>query len=68
MQRPVHPSFGWEKTVVDGRNTGGRVKDEGAKKGSKTIDIFSYALEVSVNGVTCVFIVYFWSSDTFYSL
>ena len=31
-------------------------KNEGAKKGSsKTIDVVSYALEVSVNGVTCVF-------------
>ena len=27
------------------------------------IDIFSYALQVSVNGVTCVFLVHFRSSD-----
>ena len=49
-----------------GRNMGGQVKNEGAKKGvPKTIDIVSYALEVSVNGVTCVFVVHFRSSDTF---
>ena len=36
---------------------GGRVKNEGAKKRStKTIDIVSYALKVSVNGVICVFV------------
>ena len=35
------------------------------KRYSKTIDIISYALEVSVNCVTCVFVVYFRSSDTF---
>ena len=56
MQRPVHPSFGW-------------VKNEGAKnfnKGfSKTIDIVSYASNVRINGVTCVFEVHFRSSDTF---
>ena len=40
---------------------GGR-KNEGAKKSSKTIDIVSYALEVSVHGVTCVFVVHFRSS------
>ena len=32
---------------------------------SKTIDIIIYALEVSVNGATCVFVVHFMSSDTF---
>ena len=31
----------------------------------KNIDIVSYGLEVSVNGVTCEFIVYIRSSDTF---
>ena len=31
------------------------------KRSSKTIDIVSYALKVSVNGVTCVFIVLFRS-------
>ena len=34
-------------------------------KYSKTIDIVSYALEVSVNSITCVFVVHFRSSDTF---
>ena len=34
-----------------GRNMGGQVK--------KIIDIVSYALELSVNGVTCVFLVHF---------
>ena len=34
---------------------GGWVKNEGAKNwSSKTIDIVSYALKVSENGVTCV--------------
>ena len=36
---------------------GGRVK--------QTIDIVSYALKESVNGITCVFVVHFRSSDTF---
>ena len=45
---------------------GGRVKNEAAKKrSSKTIDIVSYALKVSVNGVTCVFVVLFSSKKTF---
>ena len=37
------------------------------KRSSKTIDIVSYALEVSVNGVKCarVFVVHFRSSNTF---
>ena len=38
------------------------------KRYSKTIDIVSYALKVSENGVTCVFVVHFRSSDTFKSL
>ena len=38
---------------------GGWVKNEGAKKSSITIDIVSYSLQVSVNGVTCVFVVHF---------
>ena len=38
------------------------------KKSSKTIDIVSYALKVSVNGVTHVFVAHFWSSDIFQSL
>ena len=35
------------------------------KRSSKTLDIVSYASKVSVNGVTCVFVVHFKSSDTF---
>ena len=46
---------GW---VADGQ------KNERAKS-SKTIDIISYALKVSVNGVTCVFVVLFSSKNTF---
>ena len=47
---------------------GGRVKNEGAKiRSFKTIDIVSYALKVSENGVTSVFVVHFRSSDTFKS-
>ena len=41
------------------------------QKSSKTIDIVdivSYALKVSENGVTCVFVDHFRSSDTFKSL
>ena len=38
------------------------------KKSSKTIDIVSYALKVSVNGVTCVFVVHFRSPGTSESL
>ena len=46
--------------------SGGWVKNEGAKiKSSKTIHIVSYASKVSINGVTCVFVVHFRSSDTF---
>ena len=41
---------------------GGRVKK--MKEQKKFQDIGSYALEVRVNGVTCVFVVHFRSSDT----
>ena len=45
---------------------GGLVQNEGAeKRSSKTIDIVSYAFKVSVNGVTCVFVVLFRSKKTF---
>ena len=40
---------------------GGRVKNDGANKSSKTIDIVSYALKVSVNGDICVFVAHFRS-------
>ena len=33
MKRPFHPSFGWVKTVVDGRNMGGWGKHLRNKKG-----------------------------------
>ena len=40
-------------------------KNEGEKKrSSKTIDIVSYALKMSVNGVKCVFVAHFRSSGT----
>ena len=51
------------KRIWMGRNMGGREKNEGAKKVSKTVDIVSYALEVSVNGVICVFVGHFRSLD-----
>ena len=38
------------------------------KKAPKTIDIVSYALKVSVNGVMCVFVVHVRSSGTSESL
>ena len=43
-------------------------KNEGAKKkrSSQTIDIVSYALKVSVNGVKCVFVAHFRSSGTLF--
>ena len=37
---------------------------EQKKKSFKTIDIVSYALKVSVNGVICVFVAHFRSSRT----
>ena len=41
------------------------VKKKDQKRCSKTIDIVSYVLDVSVNGVICMFIVHFFrSSDT----
>ena len=61
MQRPVHPSFGRVNTIVDGLKCGWT----GKKITSKTTDIVSYASKVSVNGVTCVFVDHFRSSDTF---
>ena len=70
MQRPIYPSFGRVKTIVDveiwedGWWTGKKIKEQ--KKVFQNIDIVSYALEVSVSGVTCVFVVHFRSSDTFF--
>ena len=58
-----------KKRIWTGRNMGGRVKNVGANKtSSKTIEIVSYALKVSVYGVTCVFLAHFRSSDSFESL
>ena len=53
-----------------GKNHCGRAEIWGKKmkeqtKSPKTIDIVSYASKVSVNGVMCVFVVHFRSSDTF---
>ena len=42
--------------------TGKKMKEQ--KRSSKTIDIFSYALKVSVHGVICVFVDHFRSSGT----
>ena len=61
MLRPVNPSFGWVKTVVDVQKYGWMGKK---MKGKKYIDIGSYTLEVSVNGVICVFVVHFRSYQT----
>ena len=48
---------------------GGRVKKLRSKKRfSKTIYIVSYALKVSENDVTCMFVVHFRSSDKFKSV
>ena len=43
---------------------GGQVNKRSKKRSSKTIDIVSYALKVSVNGVICVFVAHFRSSGT----
>ena len=53
-----------------GKNEYGRVEIwwTGKERSSKIIDIVSYALKMSENGVTCVFVVHFRSSDTFKSL
>ena len=68
MQRPIHPSFVRVKTNVDRKKCEGTGKKRSKnKRSSKTIDIVSYALKVSVNGVTCVCSP-FRSSDTFKSL
>ena len=61
ISRPVHLSFGL------GKNEYGRVeiwRTGKKKRSSKTIDIVSYALKVSVNGVKCVFVAHFRSSGT----
>ena len=50
-----------------GRNMGGQVENA-QNRSSKTIDIVSYALKVSVNGVIRVFVALFRSSGTFESL
>ena len=42
----------------------GQKNKEQKIKASKTIDIVSYALKVSVNGVKCVFVAHFRSSGT----
>ena len=41
------------------RNMGGQGKNEGAIFFLKTVDIVDYALEVSVNGGTCVSVIHF---------
>ena len=51
--------------MEDGLWTGKKMKEQKKKKkSSKTIDIVSYALKVSINGVTCVFVAHFRSSGT----
>ena len=67
MQRPLHPSFRRVKRIWTGRNMGGQVVDgkKMSKKSSKTIDIVSYALKVSIDDVTCVFVFFFQVKKTF---
>ena len=52
----MHLSFGQVKTNVDGQKYGwtGKKMKQQDNRSSKTIDIVSYALNVSINGVTCV--------------
>ena len=47
--------------------TGKKMKEQ-KKRSSSSIDTVSYALDVSVNGVICVFVAHFRSSGTFESL
>ena len=61
MYRPVHQSFGWVKTNMDGWWTDKKMKEQ--KRSSKNIDIVSDALKVSEKGVMCVFVVHFRSSS-----
>ena len=51
--------------MEDGLWTGKKLKEQ-KKRSSKTIDIVSYALKVSVNGVKCVFVAHFGSSGTIF--
>ena len=65
LVKPVHPSLERVKTNMDGQKygwTGKKMKEQ--KKSYKTIDIVTYALKVSVNGVICVFVAHFRSSGT----
>ena len=59
--------YGRVEIWMDGWWTGKKMKAQ-KNKSSKTVDIVSYGLKVSENGVTCVFVVHFRSSDTFNSL
>ena len=59
--------YGRVEIWVDGWWTGKKLKEQNKKRSSKTIDIVSYALKVSVNGVICVFVAHFRSSGTFES-
>ena len=52
---------------MDGQKYGWTGKKMKEQKIKKTIDIVSYALEVSVNGVICAFLAHFRSSGTFES-
>ena len=52
--------------MVDGLWMGKKIKKQ--KRSSKSIDIVSYALKVSINGVICVFVAHFRLSGTFESL
>ena len=55
---------------MDGQKYGwtGDGRGKKNKRSSKTIDIVSYALKVSVNGVICVFVAHVRSSGTLESL
>ena len=60
-------SLGQVKTNMDGLKYGWTGKKmEKQKRSSKTIDIVSYAMKMSV--ILCVFVAHFRSSGTFESL
>ena len=60
MHRPVHPSLGRVKPVFDWYKYGWTGKKMKEQK-NLYIDTVRYTLEMSVKGVTCVFVVHFRS-------
>ena len=62
--------YGWVEIWVDGWWTGKKMKEQKKvfQNHIQGVYIVSYALKVSENDVTCMFVVHFRSSETFKSL